>query len=125
MWINPLKQSGHMLSDILLMSYDASNNYKPVNAAKAYKDLLVGKETRIHLGIELPNEAWGGHVITEEEAISLYENTVGIVNGFFIWSFEKRNDSNTSQDSTFYMKLLCKKANGADSQVCVGDIPKN
>lgn len=124
MWINPLKQSGHLLDDILIMSYDASNDYKPINAAKAYKELLIGKKTRIHLGIELPHEAWGGHVLTPQESSSLYENTKDIVNGIFIWSFEKQNAVVSSQDSTYYMKQLCNLANGESSQICVGDIPK-
>ena len=87
MWVNPLIKAGDKLDEIFVMSYDASPAYKPTDGFNAYKSIYKNK---IHLGLEVPPEAWGGYVLTVDDSLK-YANHVKSNNGsgMFIWSLEK------------------------------------
>jgi len=93
MWVNPLKQVGHKLDTIFIMSYDAGNEYKPTSAFKAYKSIF---SKNIVIGLEIPPETWGGHKLTVEEALEIakYSKEHG-GKGIFFWSLQKREGSTT------------------------------
>jgi len=89
MWVNPLKSAGSSFDAIFIMSYDASNVYSPTDAFNAYRSIYKGK---LLIGLEVPPEAWGGHVLTVDEAkgyANYSKNNGG--SGLFIWSLEKTN----------------------------------
>ena len=70
-----------------VMSYDASSAYDPRQALAAYQHYFKG---RIAMGIEVPPEAWGGHVYTISEIDSLAD-AVSSSNaaGLMLWSIQK------------------------------------
>ena len=70
-----------------VMSYDASSAYDPRQALAAYQYYFKG---RIAMGIEVPPEAWGGHVYTITEIDSLAD-AVNSSNaaGLMLWSIQK------------------------------------
>ena len=102
LWVNPLKNAGSKLNEIFIMSYDASPAFSPNDAFDAYKAIFNGG---IHIGLEVPPEAWGGYVLTVDDALKYAthaQNNGG--KGVFIWSFEK---SNGAQNSYFYLNPIC------------------
>jgi chitinase len=70
------------------MSYDASSAYDPKQALAAYRHYYAG---RIAMGIEVPPEAWGGHVETlgEIDALADAVNGSGAA-GLMLWSIQKQ-----------------------------------
>jgi hypothetical protein len=90
-----LISNGHQLDFINIMSYDASNEYDPTYAFKAYRDLYKGP---LLLGFEIPPESWGGHVITLPEVVKhsqfiLTDDNKN--NGVFTWSYQKAGNPST------------------------------
>jgi chitinase len=75
------------LDFINVMSYDASPAYDPKVALQAYQHYYKGP---IAMGIEVPPEAWGGHVYTIAEVDALAEavNKSGAA-GLMLWSIQK------------------------------------
>jgi chitinase len=70
-----------------VMSYDASAAYNPRQALAAYQYYFKG---RIAMGIEVPPEAWGGHVYTVTEIDSLADAVNGSsAAGLMLWSIQK------------------------------------
>lgn len=78
---------------ISVMAYDAGLSYQPVQALKAYHHYFSGA---ISMGIQVPPEAWGGHVYTlcevnqladavKNEAASHNEST-----NMMIWALQKK-----------------------------------
>jgi chitinase len=70
-----------------VMSYDAGPAYNPVQALQAYQNYFHGQ---IAMGIEVPPEAWGGHV----ETIGELDQLAGAVKssgaaGLMLWSLQK------------------------------------
>ncbi|MGC4118846.1 MAG: glycosyl hydrolase family 18 protein [Myxococcales bacterium] len=102
-WANALPESGFrgialaVLKDattsaaidlVNVMSYDAGADYSPTEALRAYQHYFRG---RIALGVEVPPEAWGGHVATLEEIDSLASAVVGSgAAGMMLWSIQKQ-----------------------------------
>ena len=90
-----LISNGHQLDFVNIMSYDASNEYDPIYAFKAYRDIYKGP---LLLGFEIPPESWGGHVVTLSEVIN---NSKFILtddnenNGVFTWSYQKMGEPST------------------------------
>ena len=81
--------NGYQLDFVNIMSYDASNEYDPIYAFKAYRHLYKGP---LLLGFEIPPESWGGHILTLPEVINhskfiLTDNFAN--NGVFTWSYQK------------------------------------
>lgn len=83
-----LKENGHLLNFINIMSYDASPIYNPIEAFNAYRKYYSGP---LLLGAEVPPEAWGGHVITLQEVESYAKCVMNDSknNGIFVWSLQK------------------------------------
>lgn len=87
---NMLKAVGDQISQVNIMSYDAGPTYDPLTALDAYASIYSGP---ILVGVEVANEAWGGHVISLAEV-----NTIanGVIQrnaaGMMIWSLDKRAD---------------------------------
>jgi chitinase len=76
------------LDFINVMSYDAGPTYDPKVALAAYQHYFKGK---IAMGIEVPPEAWGGHVETAGEI----DDLAGAVKsagsgGLMLWSIQKQ-----------------------------------
>ena len=82
-----LKQAGSALDLVNVMSYDAGPSFDPVQALHAYQAFYSG---RIAMGIEVPPEAWGGHITTVAE-IDTLANAVNAGNaaGLMLWSIQK------------------------------------
>lgn len=70
-----------------VMSYDAGPSYSPAQALQAYQHYFNG---RIAMGIEVPPEAWGGHMetITEIDALASSVGSSGAA-GLMLWSLQK------------------------------------
>ena len=89
MCIQGIQNSGHLLDWINIMSYDAGVNYDPIIAFKSYRKYF---SKPLILGIEVPPEAWGGHIITLKD-VEKYVNCIlddeQNNNGIFVWSYKK------------------------------------
>jgi chitinase len=82
-----LKQASADLDLVNVMSYDASPAFDPLEALKAYQHYYPGK---IAMGIEVPPEAWGGHVETVGEIDTLADAVNGSnAAGLMLWSIQK------------------------------------
>jgi chitinase len=70
------------------MTYHASDAYTPEHALAAYRHYFQGN---IAMGIEVPPEAWGGHVetIAEIDALGDAVNASGAA-GLMLWSLQKQ-----------------------------------
>ena len=103
--VNMLKAVGTKLDLLNIMSYDASNAYNPKEALDAYRYYFKGD---IVLGVEVANEAWGGHVINipEVESISDYVKAKG-GNGMMLWSIQKPADQGPT--ATQISQTICSK----------------
>jgi hypothetical protein len=102
MWVNPLKNSKNKLDEIFIISYDSSLTYSPTDGFDAYKSLF---DKRIYLGLEVPNESWGGYVLNVSDAMKFSNhsrNNNG--NGVFIWSLEKSNENVNAND---FIRPIC------------------
>ena len=82
-----LKQAGSALDLVNVMSYDAGPSFDPVQALHAYQHYFSG---RVAMGIEVPPEAWGGHIQTIAE-IDTLADAVNASNaaGLMLWSLQK------------------------------------
>lgn len=100
-WVNALPQGaytgvavamlravGSSLDLVNIMSYDAGPTYDPKQAFDAYRSLYSGQ---LVLGVEVPPEAWGGHVTSIDEVNSLtnYVMSNGGA-GMMLWSLQKQ-----------------------------------
>ena len=86
-----LKTVGDQLDVVLVMSYDASNAYDPKQALDAYRHYFSGA---VALGVEVANEAWGGHVTSLAEVSSLADYVVAQGGaGLMLWSLQKPADA--------------------------------
>ena len=82
-----LKQASSALDLVNVMSYDASPAFDPLQALKAYQHYYTGK---IAMGIEVPPEAWGGHLETVGEIDTLADAVNGSnAAGLMLWSIQK------------------------------------
>lgn len=84
---SPLSQTALPPSPARPRCTDAGPLYNPNEAYDAHRSLFKGQ---ILMGVEVPPEAWGGHVITLEEA----RNTTAYIrsaggDGMMIWSLQK------------------------------------
>jgi chitinase len=96
MCIEGIQKSGHLLDWVNIMSYDAGNTYDPLTAFRAYRKYFSGP---LMLGVEVPPEAWGGHMITLDD-IEKYVNCIlddeQNNNGIFVWSCKKNGSPSCS-----------------------------
>ncbi len=111
LYVNPLREVGHMFDAIYIMSYDAGGPYAPAGQAtgydakqafEAYRKLYQGP---LMLGVEVPPEAWGGHASTVEEAQDRahFVKTKG-GQGMMIWSLQKAGNPGASA----YVQAMCR-----------------
>ncbi len=82
-----LKQASSSLDLVNVMSYDASPAFDPVEALHAYQHYFTG---RVAMGVEVPPEAWGGHLETvgEIDTLAAAVNGSGAA-GLMLWSIQK------------------------------------
>jgi chitinase len=111
LYINPLKEAGQDFDAIYIMSYDAGGHsapagtptgFDPKMAFDAYRELYKGP---LMMGVEVPPEAWGGHVSTPEEAqdrANYVLNKGG--NGMMIWSLHKTGNYSATQ----FVQAMCR-----------------
>lgn len=86
MSINMLQKDGNLLDMIEVMSYDAGTSYNPNQAYDAYRNYYKGPLT---MGIEVPPEAWGGHVSTIDQVNSLTQYQAGNGGqGMMLWAIQ-------------------------------------
>jgi chitinase len=70
-----------------VMSYDAGPTYDPAQALAAYQTYFPG---RIAMGIEVPPEAWGGHIESLDEIAGLAATVQANRGaGLMLWSLQK------------------------------------
>lgn len=124
-WVNPLKQVGNKFNELYLMSYDAGNKattgYDPISALKAYKALT---NVPVYLGIEVPPEAWGGNVMTPEQAVSLATQTRDLGGaGVMLWALHLTGTVNgVTYTANSYLQPIC-NLYGLGNVVCSKAIP--
>lgn len=76
-----------------VMSYDASDAYNPIVATAAFNHYYAGP---VYMGVEVPPEAWGGHVYTMPEVNALTKAAMNkalekkTTPGMMLWSLQKR-----------------------------------
>jgi len=119
MWVNPLAASGNKLDEIFIMSYDASPAYSQTSGFDSYNAIFNGT---IHLGLEVPPEAWGGYVLTPQAAstfASYVQSSSNGSGGVFVWSFQKTQGSTTANT---YLQPICSQYGYAN---CSQSIPLN
>jgi chitinase len=111
LYVNPLKEAGTDFDAIYIMSYDAGGPTSPAGSATgydakmafdAYRELYKGP---LMLGVEVPPEAWGGHVSTPEEAQdrARYVLSKG-GQGMMIWSLQKAGNPSATQ----FVQAMCR-----------------
>lgn len=111
LYINPLKAAGADFDAIYIMSYDAGGpktpsgtptGYDPRLAFDAYRALYKGP---LMLGVEVPPEAWGGHVSTPAEAQerARYVLSKG-GQGMMIWSLQKAGQPSATE----FVQAMCR-----------------
>lgn len=86
-----LQRAGPLLDWINVMAYDAGTEYSPTQALAEYKKLFQGP---VALGVEVPPEAWGGHVLSLTEAQALAKAAGGNV---FVWAWHKAGSPSARQ----------------------------
>lgn len=102
---NMLNAVGSLLDQVNLMSYDAGPTYSPLTALNAYASIFSGP---ILVGVEVANEAWGGHVISLAEVNEIANGVIqkGIPgSGMMIWSLDKRADQGPT--ATMISQTVC------------------
>jgi len=92
--VNVLKARSAKLDFINVMSYDASDAYDPIQGLAAYRSLYGGQ---INMGVEVPPEAWGGHIYTIDAIKSLGDAVLldGKA-GMMLWSVQKQTNQPVS-----------------------------
>jgi chitinase len=103
-----LEEAGSAIDWVNVMSYDASDAYDPVQALEAYQHYFPGP---IVMGIEVPPEAWGGHVetVAEIDALADAVNAKGAA-GLMLWSIQKEGPAQE------FATEICTKLGLADCQ---------
>ncbi|MGH8002059.1 MAG: glycosyl hydrolase family 18 protein [Brasilonema sp.] len=96
--LNLLRSSeAAMIDQLNVMSYDAGTTYNPQEALAAYQNYFSGK---VVMGVEVPPEAWGGHVYTIPEVQSLGQAVVNKnAAGLMLWSLQKQPEGTPSDNN--------------------------
>ena len=96
------------IDQLNVMSYDASPEYDPKVALAAYQNYFQGS---IVMGVEVPPEAWGGHVYTLPEVRDLAQATIDSnAAGMMLWSLHKQPDgtpSDTNPNAQMIARTVC------------------
>jgi len=102
-----LKQNGQQLDMINVMSYDAGDSYVPSRALQAYSYYYNGI---INMGVEVPPEAWGGHIYTVSDINQLGASVMARPTaGMMLWSAQKQggSDSPSNPDANLQAATIC------------------
>ena len=96
------------IDQLNVMSYDASPEYDPQSALAAYQNYFKGK---VVMGVEVPPEAWGGHVYTILEVRNLAQAVIDLnAAGMMLWSLQKQPNgtpSDTNPNSQMIAQVIC------------------
>lgn len=105
-------QQATSIDFINLMAYDASPVYSPTQSYNAYKSYFSGP---VMIGVKVPPESSGGHVLTLTEVNSLTsfvnQNNGG---GMMIWSLQKKPSgtvSNSNPNAIMISQAICSSFN--------------
>lgn len=116
--IYPLSQVGSLIDQVNVMSYDASDAYDPIEALAAYQHYFKGK---VVMGVEVPPEAWGGHVFTMDKvnalAQAVKQNNAG---GLMIWSLQKAPNgtpSGSNPSAQMMLQSACQIFSSSDCEM--------
>lgn len=107
--INLLRsREGATIDQLHIMSYDAGKAYKPQEALAAYLNYFQGK---VFMGVEVPPEAWGGHVYTLPKVRNLAQAVIDQkAAGLMLWSLQKQPDgvpSDNNPNAEIIAKTAC------------------
>ncbi len=98
-----------------VMSYDAGPTYDPAQALAAYQSYFKGA---VVMGVEVPPEAWGGHIVTIGEVQSLADTVMANhAAGMMLWSIEKQPSgaaSPSNPDAQLLASAVCTKLSLGD-----------
>ena len=97
--ISGIQNTGHQLSWINIMAYDAGTTYDPIGAYAAYRNIYKGP---LNLGFEVGTQSWGGYVLDNSDLTKSlnYVYADGSQNGIFIWSYQKQPAGTTDPTVT-------------------------
>ena len=100
--------AGPLLDWVNVMSFDAGPTYKPVEALEAYQNYFCGP---VLMGVEVPPEAWGGHVYTIPEVRALADGVIAHKGGgMMMWELHKPGGGTESNPSAQMMATaVCEK----------------
>ena len=100
--------AGSALDWINVMSFDAGPTYKPAEALEAYQNYFCGP---VLMGVEVPPEAWGGHVYTLTEVRALADAVLAKKGGgMMMWELHKPGGGTESNPSAQMMATaVCEK----------------
>lgn len=105
------------IDQLNVMSYDASPEYDPKSALAAYQNYFKGK---IVMGVEVPPEAWGGHVYTIPEVRNLTQAVIDSnAAGMMLWSLHKQPNetpSDTNPNPQMMAQAICEILSLGDCQ---------
>jgi len=100
--------NGALIDLISVMSYDAGPTYDPNVALAAYQNYFRGIIT---MGVEVPPEAWGGHVYTIAQVQALAQQVKSKnAGGMMLWSIQKQPNGSPSQNNpsaTMMAQTVC------------------
>ena len=100
--------SGPLLDWVNVMSFDAGPTYNPVEALEAYQNYFCGP---VLMGVEVPPEAWGGHVYTIPEVRALADAVLAHkAEGMMMWELHKPGGGTDNNPSAQLMATaVCEK----------------
>ena len=110
-----------------VMAYDAGNTYDPQEALAAYAHYFSGP---INMGIEVPPEAWGGHVYTLSKINRLTSAVVALAAtrhvppGMMLWSLQKQIQGTPSSDNPSGSMIATAICTGLSLEHCADPINK-
>jgi chitinase len=100
--------AGPLLDWVNVMSFDAGPTYNPVEALESYQHYFCGP---VLMGVEVPPEAWGGHVYTIPEVRTLADAVIAKKGGgMMMWELHKPGGGTENNPSAQMMATtVCEK----------------
>lgn len=108
MMINPLIEAGDAIDMVLIMAYDADEGHSGYSSKQAFDAYQNYYDGPLFLGIEIPPEGWGHHVLTQQKAVELarYVNDNGGA-GMMVWGITKYNKAEPGVDAQCLAMSMC------------------
>lgn len=115
MTINILQEAGDALDMVYVMAYDADEGRSGFSATQAFDAYQHYFKGPLYLGIEIPPEGWGKHVLTGQRAAELarYVSSHGGA-GMMLWSIPKRNKVASGVDAQCLTTIICSELDRDD-----------